>query len=194
MSPCVCPVIGLLAWSTLEPWAARQWEGVDEAARVDGYVVWTTALGWLLPKREIAEFLERFRSKPVVSLEMAFPGLPSVLMDDRGGMRSAVDHLIEEHGRRRVAFVRRPAAHEGCESRYLGYRDSLAAHGIPWDPALASAPSDDIDGAGAMRAILEASGAGSTPWPAPTTFSRSPSSRSAACACPRTCRSWASTT
>lgn len=186
------PVIGLLASSTVEPWAVRQWEGVVEAARdldvelvsyiggvlrsarfdeqanvmydlaacarVDGFVVWATALGWLIPRSELVEFLGRFREKPMVSLEMRFPGMPSVLMDDYGGMRAVIDHLIEDHGRRRIAFIRGPVTHEGCEERYRGYRDSLAAHGLPWDPGLESPPSPDIDGAGAIRAILDSRG------------------------------------
>jgi two-component sensor histidine kinase/DNA-binding LacI/PurR family transcriptional regulator len=183
------PVIGLLASSTVEPWAARQWEGVVEAARdldvelvsyiggvlrsarydgqanvmydlaasarLDGLIVWSTALGWLLSRSEMAEFLSRFGSVPLVSMEMGFPGVPTVSMDDYGGMRAMVDHLIDEHGRRRIAFLRGPVTHEGHEARFRAYRDSLADHGLPLDDRLVSRPSIDIDGASAIGAILD---------------------------------------
>ena len=47
-----------------------------------------------------------------------------------------VDHLIEVHGRRRIAFLCGPAGNEDSYWRERGYRESLAAHGIPFDPAL----------------------------------------------------------
>jgi two-component sensor histidine kinase/DNA-binding LacI/PurR family transcriptional regulator len=182
-------VIGFLTSSTIRPWAARQWEGVFEAARdldvelvsyiggvlsserfesqakfvydlaaaasLDGVIIWSTALGWMIPRPEMAEFLSRFRPKPMVSLEMSFPGLPCVLMDDYGGMKEVIDHLIEAHGRRRIAFLRGPATHEGFEARFRAYRDSLDEHGIAFDPGIVHLSSDELDGAEGIRAILD---------------------------------------
>lgn len=128
------------------------------SARLDGLIVWSTAIGWMFPRDGLAEFLSRFGSTPLVSMEMRFDGRPSVLMDDYGGMRGAVDHLIEAHGRRRVAFIRGGGTHEGFAERYRAYRDSLEAHGLGFDPRLAPSPADELDGLAAMRAII-ASGA-----------------------------------
>ena len=164
------PVVGLLASSTVESWATRQWQGVVDAARdlnvelvcyiggvlrssrydeeanvmydlaalarLDGLIVWSAAIGWLIPKPDMSAFVSRFGALPIVSMEMSFPGAHSVLMDDYGGMRAVIDHLIEEHGRRRIAFLRGPATHEGFEARYRAYLASLEAHGLPFDPSL----------------------------------------------------------
>jgi hypothetical protein len=47
-----------------------------------------------------------------------------------------IDHLIEAHGRRRIAFLRGTATHEGAQERYRAYTESLSDHGLPFDPLL----------------------------------------------------------
>jgi len=76
---------------------------------------------------------------PVVLLYRSAPEglpIPYVTIENRAGARQVVDHLIEEHGRRRIAFLAGPASNEDAQWREKGYRESLAAHGIAFDPAL----------------------------------------------------------
>jgi LacI family transcriptional regulator len=76
---------------------------------------------------------------PVVLLyRSASEGLPVpyVTIENRAGARRMVDHLIEVHGRCRIAFLCGPAGNEDSYWRERGYRESLAAHGIPFDPTL----------------------------------------------------------
>jgi DNA-binding LacI/PurR family transcriptional regulator len=40
------------------------------------------------------------------------------------------------HGRRRIVLLQGPPDHEDAHWRQLGYREALAAHGLPFDPAL----------------------------------------------------------
>jgi signal transduction histidine kinase/ActR/RegA family two-component response regulator len=80
------------------------------------------------------------------------------MMDDRGGMASAVDHLIDVHGHRRIGFIRGPLTHAGADRRLAGYTDSLARHGIPFDPTLVSAPAlrwSRTEAAAATEALLD---------------------------------------
>jgi signal transduction histidine kinase/DNA-binding LacI/PurR family transcriptional regulator len=107
-------------------------------AELDALVVWTTRIGLLLTDAELADFLRRFEPVPLVAVEQPAPGAPTVLMDNRGGMDQAVSHLIEVHGRRRIAFIRGPDSHSGAQLRYAGYLDALARHGLPVDPELVS--------------------------------------------------------
>ena len=124
------------------------------AGRLDGLIVWSTAIGWYIKRTEFSEFLSRFDGTPVVSMEMRVPGVCSLAMDDYGGMRAVVDHLIEEHGRRRIAFIRGPRTHDGFEERYRAYRDSLEAHSFPLDENLVAFTTNELNGTEAMRAIL----------------------------------------
>ena len=47
-----------------------------------------------------------------------------------------MSHLIETHGKRRIAFLRGSAESPECEARRLSYLDTLVAHGIEPDPRL----------------------------------------------------------
>jgi len=76
---------------------------------------------------------------PVVLLYRSAPegmSFPCIMIEDRSGARQITDHLIEQHGRRRIAFLRGPAGNEDSLLREQGYREALAAHGIPFDPSL----------------------------------------------------------
>lgn len=79
------------------------------------------------------------RDHPLVLLHRTPPdgvGIPCVTVENKSGARQLVDHLIEVHGHRRVAYLRGPAGHEDSDWRELGYRESLASHGLDVDAAL----------------------------------------------------------
>jgi DNA-binding LacI/PurR family transcriptional regulator len=62
--------------------------------------------------------------------------IPYVTFENKAGARRLVDHLIETHSYRRIAFLRGPEDQEDSYWRELGYRESLEAHGIPLDSSL----------------------------------------------------------
>ena len=71
-----------------------------------------------------------FRSPP--------PGAraPSINVENKANARLLVDHLIEAHGCRRIAYLRGPVAHQDSAWREKGYLEALANHGIAPDPEL----------------------------------------------------------
>ncbi|WP_437307185.1 substrate-binding domain-containing protein [Sorangium sp. So ce388] len=95
--------------------------------QVDGWILIIAVQG--------IEQLARARVPLVVVGTDAHEGnCPSVIPDNRSGIRRAVRHLIE-HGHRRIAFV--GCFHESdLRERFEGYRDTLAEAGIPLDPEL----------------------------------------------------------
>jgi diguanylate cyclase (GGDEF)-like protein len=70
---------------------------------------------------------------PVVSVSFAMPGIPSVLADNVGGIYRVVEHLIQQHGKKKIAFVKGPDGHPEAEERLEGYKKALAANGIDFD-------------------------------------------------------------
>lgn len=85
--------------------------------------------------------LERLFKKgfPLVLLHRSPPAglaIPHVVFENKAGARKVTDHLIEVHGFRRIAFLSGPAGNEDAYWRELGYRESLAAHNIPFEPEL----------------------------------------------------------
>jgi DNA-binding LacI/PurR family transcriptional regulator len=103
---------------------------------LNGLIIWTAMINWYSSLQEMAEFFAQYRPRPIVSAEVVMEGYPSVLVDDYGGMKQAVSHLIEAHGLQRLAFIKGPEGHLGAQERYRGYVEALAEHDIPLDPAL----------------------------------------------------------
>jgi DNA-binding LacI/PurR family transcriptional regulator len=99
----------------------------------DGMLVFTTTLG----EDEIIRNHEH--GFPMVLLHRLSPrglDVPSVIFDNRSGVRQAVNHLVTVHNRRRIAFLRGPLGNQESEERELGYREALHQHSIAFDPAL----------------------------------------------------------
>ncbi len=107
---------------------------------LDGLVVWTSVLGIISGPDRLERFCRRFEPLPMVSVEQPLGRAPLVVMENRQGMYAAVSHLINVHGRQRIAFVRGPEHHTGAEERYQGYRDALAYHGLVEHSELVSEP------------------------------------------------------
>jgi LacI family transcriptional regulator len=94
---------------------------------------------------------------PVVFLDRPPRGVDAdtVLLDNVGGARMAVEHLLA-HGHRRIAFVGDGPALFTAAERLEGYRAALRDAGVAVDAALERAGSHDTAAAeAAMRALLD---------------------------------------
>jgi LacI family transcriptional regulator, galactose operon repressor len=70
-----------------------------------------------------------------VSQDLSAFGIASIVHDDTGGARAAVNHLLARAGSS-VAFVGRIATSAVGRARFEGYRAALLAHGHALNPAL----------------------------------------------------------
>jgi DNA-binding LacI/PurR family transcriptional regulator len=76
---------------------------------------------------------------PMVLLYRTSPShlkIPFVTVENRFATQKIIDHLIEEHGRRSILFLRGPQGQEDSQAREQGYVDSLKTHGIAIDKSL----------------------------------------------------------
>ncbi|HEY0216600.1 MAG TPA: LacI family DNA-binding transcriptional regulator [Cellulomonas sp.] len=104
----------------------------DVAGRVDGLAVF--------PGPTSVDMLAHVaRRIPVVAFSMppVADGLHHVTVDNRGGTRALVEHLIADHGLRDLAFVgrlldrdQRLTAPDYAE-RFIGFQEALAGAGLP---------------------------------------------------------------
>lgn len=100
--------------------------------------------------------IERYSSLPLCTLALTCPGVPHISVDNAAGMRAAVAHLIQVHGRRRIAFVRGPEASEDAEQRHQGYLAALRDGGVPLDPGLVVPGAFTRDsGRQAVRSLMD---------------------------------------
>jgi DNA-binding LacI/PurR family transcriptional regulator len=84
----------------------------------------------------LSRFAQHWTPRALVSVGYALPGVASVVVDNRGAERLAAAHLIDQHDRRRLLYVRGRKDSLEAEERYLGYRRALHERGILFDNAL----------------------------------------------------------
>ncbi len=101
--------------------------------KVDGLISTDLATPWVMEK------LKAFLTKPSVLLNFSSNDITSITVDYAGGMKKAAEHLIRDHGFRRIAYIRGPVMSD-TELRYQAYLEALKENGIPADPALISRP------------------------------------------------------
>jgi LacI family transcriptional regulator len=131
-----------------DPDRERELAEAFSARGVDGLVIvpCSSDQGYLARDRDAGTALV-FVDRPP-----RFIDADAVVTDNAGGARAAVAHLIAA-GHRRIAFLGdRPLVFTAAERR-RGYRDALAAAGIPTEPALERVGL--VDSAAAERAARE---------------------------------------
>lgn len=76
--------------------------------------------------------VERYGDVPILFLEDTSGDLdvPYLLPDNYGGMYQCVEHLVRDHGYKRVAFMAGPKKNFESNERLRAYRDVCAAYGL----------------------------------------------------------------
>jgi len=123
------------------------------AGKMDGLIIWASAIGTFVAREEMLQFCQRY-GLPVVTVGDVLEGIPGVLLDSYSAMHESILHLIEFHGRRRLAFLRGPKGHREAEERYRAYTDALKAHNIPLNPDLIIGPIQWEQGAEGIQELL----------------------------------------
>ena len=102
-------------------------------------------------------FRRSFRLPPVVLIDTsrAVPGFAAVGLDGAQGARLAVEHLVGVHGHRRIGIALGDGPHDLEDPREHGWRDALAAAGLPEGP-IARVPWTRDGGYEAGRLLLDA--------------------------------------
>ena len=76
---------------------------------------------------------------PLILLHQTPPNslnIPVITIENKDGALMLINHLIEIHKRRRIAYLQGPEGHEDSIWRERGYREALEAHNIAFDPGL----------------------------------------------------------
>ena len=103
---------------------------------VDGIIVVSTLLSTYCGPSGVARLVERFARGTICSVGIELPGIPSLVLDNRPGMEAVVEHLVRDHGCRRLAFLAGTPKNPEAELRFDAYQNVLARHGIAPDPRL----------------------------------------------------------
>jgi LacI family transcriptional regulator len=130
----------MLITSSCEEDAERERELVRALVRrrVDALLLVPASHDHAYLAREIGE------STPIVFLDRPPEAYSAdtVLLDNQGGARSAVEHLLAI-GHRRIAYIADPDTLYTAAERLAGYREAMAVAGVEIDPALLRLGSHD---------------------------------------------------
>jgi DNA-binding LacI/PurR family transcriptional regulator len=137
----------LVSTSASEASGLTAYERVMRSRTADGAIVTSAAIGDPNIGRLAASGL------PVVLLG-TYPDLPdatSVGWDDVAASRMVTEHLITEHGKRRLLHVTGPLDHQTSVDRRDGFLQATQVHGIAADAAVAEGDFDERSGFEALR-------------------------------------------
>ena len=102
----------------------------------DGCILWGGGLTGHASPKDVDTVYNKFKSFPMINISIPRPGIPTVTINNYPGMYALCDHMIKEHGCRKIAFIRGPVTHEEAEERFRAYRDCLKANNIRLDGKL----------------------------------------------------------
>lgn len=100
---------------------------------LDGIILFSGFIAEDIGSVGVASLIQRCSSVPLVSIAMSFPGVTSLMTDNRAGIYQTVSHLLSVHNYKRIAFVKGPEDHQEAIERFSGYCEALSAAGIPVD-------------------------------------------------------------
>lgn len=95
---------------------------------VDGLVVSGT-LGHVVGHDELCNFCANYAPLPLVTVAVSLDEIPKVLNSSYKGISDMIDHLINEHSYRNIAFLRGPIGHQEADERFRAYQDAMLACG-----------------------------------------------------------------
>lgn len=105
--------------------------------RLQGIIVLISSVSSHVDRAGKEAFMKRLSSIcPVVSVGDIFKEYPSIGVDNHKGMFDSINHLITQHGKRRIAFVGGPPASDEAQKRFGAYKEALRVNNIPYDEKL----------------------------------------------------------
>ena len=126
---------------------------------VDGLLIWANILSHTLDRVSLEAFCLRYSPLPIISMGVLLPSLPSIRIDMHDGMQKLLTHLIEDHGRRKIAFIRGLEVSQDAEDRYQAYLETLQQYEFPLESSLIiSGDFHRHSGTSAVKQLLDTVG------------------------------------
>ena len=102
---------------------------------LDGLLL-TADVAYGVSAEHLKTFSDFYGSIPIVTQSVKIDGASMFIPNNEEGMRAAVRHLIQDHGYKRIAFIRGISGQIDAEQRFQAYQDELKAHSLRFDEAL----------------------------------------------------------
>lgn len=103
------------------------------ANKFDVLLVLIGTLGTYLDNEHKVQFLKKFAGTPVITITAHIDGYPCIMLDNRTGMKEAIEHLIKVHGCKKIGMVSGPKTSDDALERLDVYKETLEENGIIYD-------------------------------------------------------------
>jgi signal transduction histidine kinase/DNA-binding LacI/PurR family transcriptional regulator len=112
--------------------------GLYDLAKPDQFdgMILTADVGYGSSASDLKQLRDVYGAMPIVTQSLEVPGAAMFLPNNVEGIRAVVRHLIEEHGYKRIAFLRGIYGQLDAEQRFQAYKDELSAHDLRVDENL----------------------------------------------------------
>lgn len=100
----------------------------------DGIISMPATMGSDVTLKKVYEVLAPLKGKPHVSIDVPQDGAVTIQFNDRISMEEITEHLISEHGARKIAFVSGPLNSSVALERVEACRNVMKRHGLELDP------------------------------------------------------------
>ncbi|MBN1412726.1 MAG: EAL domain-containing protein [Spirochaetales bacterium] len=97
---------------------------------IDGLIILTGTLINLTTMKELTRFIARFSNIPIVSIGVPIKDSVVIKVDNSSGIKAIVTHLVKDHGRRKLGFIRGSAGNPEAELRYKAFCAALKKNGL----------------------------------------------------------------
>lgn len=125
----------------------------------DGIVSLPATMGSDIALKKLYEVLAPLKGKPHVSIDVPQDGAVTIRFDDRISVDEMTEHLITEHGARKIAFVSGPLNSDVAIERVDACRNAMKRHGlILEDNMLFDGQWTRVGGRNAAEQILDLGG------------------------------------
>jgi diguanylate cyclase (GGDEF)-like protein len=101
----------------------------------DAYIISCGSLSGFESDQAYREFLKRFEKSACVVLQkdidIGGPGMSCITIDNYNSYSNCLEHLIQDHGYQKIAYVSGPKEHPEARERERAYRDTMEKYGLP---------------------------------------------------------------
>ncbi|MBE6765101.1 MAG: GGDEF domain-containing protein [Ruminococcaceae bacterium] len=114
-------------------WFSRQYNSIfsyPSKENLDLLVVSVGTVSHFLEDETTEQFFEKFGDIPIVTIAIETRGRNCVMFDETKGLTDVLEHLIIDHGAKKIAFVAGPEDNEDSNARLAVYKEVLTKHSI----------------------------------------------------------------
>ncbi|MBN2442619.1 MAG: substrate-binding domain-containing protein [Spirochaetales bacterium] len=108
---------------------------------VDGILIASGSLGHYCSEEELIQFCRKYHPLPVISISQALPGIVSIISDNAIGLKALLQHLITDHGYKKIGFIKGIEGNQDAEQRFDIYKQTLLKNNIVFNEKLVT-PGD----------------------------------------------------